>query len=119
MNVLIIYKEKVGEGVLDRLAANLPSIIAKELEIPGGHMAIVKPDQVSLEFCQASPRDIGADIRLMVFARSNAPRTSSENLLARGILDKVMALTLQGGEYSVDVRLYLMEIGVANHAVAG
>ncbi len=78
-------------------------------------MAIVKPEQVSLAFLQASARDAGSDIRNMVFARSNVPRTKTENRRAKEILDKVVAVIARSGEeYSVDVRLYLMEIGAAS-----
>lgn len=119
MNVLIITKANVKDDALDGLARELPVIISRVLEVPGGHVAILKPEQVSLEFCQASPRDVGADIRLMVFARSNDPRTSSEHVLAKEILDKVTALVATCEEhYSVDVRLYLMEIGAAYKATS-
>jgi hypothetical protein len=117
MNVLIVNKAHVKGDALDDLARELPVIIAKELEVPGGHLALLKPSQISLEFSQASPRDIGADLRIMVFARSNDPRRSSENILAREILDKIIALLAKFDEqYSVDIRLYLLEIGMANSA---
>lgn len=117
MNVSIINKSNVTGGTLDDLAKELPVIISGVLEVPGGKMAIVKPEHVSLEFSQASVRDVGADIRIMVFARSNDPRTSAENILAMEILERVIALIKKsGGEYSVDIRLYLMEIGVALHS---
>ena len=119
MNVLIITKQNVKDGALDALADALPAIIARVLEVPGGHVAIVKPEQISLEFCQASVRDVGADIRLMVFARSNAQRTATEHVLAREILDRVTGLVASAGENnSVDVRLYLMEIGAAYKATS-
>lgn len=116
VNVLVIYKAHVSDRALDDLARELPSIISKVLEVPGGKLAIVRPEDVSLEFCLASPRDVGADIRIMVFARSNDPRTSSENSLAREILDNIVALlALVGGTCSVDVRLYLLDVGMANY----
>jgi hypothetical protein len=116
MNVLIINKADVKDGALDDLARELPFIMSGVLEVRGGNMAILKPEQVSLEFSQASVRDVGADIRIMVFARSNEPRKSSENGLAKAILEKVIALVGKSGDtYSVDIRLYLMEIGVANY----
>lgn len=119
MNVLIISKASVNDAALDELAKELPLVIAKVLEVPGGKMAIVKPEQVSLEFCLASARDVGADIRIMVFARSNDPRTSTENSLAKEILDYIIAVLDKIGErYSVDVRLYLLDIGVANYLPA-
>jgi hypothetical protein len=38
--------------------------------------------------------------------------------LTRGILEKVVSLiSLSSEEYSVDIRLYLLEIGVAEHPV--
>jgi hypothetical protein len=116
MNVTIIYKTAVNDGVLDNLAHELPVIIAKVLEVPGGRMAIVKPAQVALEFCQASVRDVGSDIRIEVFARSNDPRTSTENERAKEINEQVVdVITKSGRDYSVDVRLYLMDIGLANY----
>ncbi len=116
MNVTIVNKANVKECVLDDLAKELPLIISSVLEVPGGRMAIVKPEQVALAFCQASARDVGSDVRIEVFARSNDPRTSTENDRAKEILEKVAAVITNAGEdYSVDVRLYLMAIGVANY----
>ena len=115
MNVSIINKTNVKDCVLDDLAKELPIIISGIMEVPGGRMAIVKPEHVSLAFLPASVRDVGSDIRIMVFARSNDPRTTTENIRAKEIFDKVVAVIAKsGGEYSVDVRLYLMEIGAAN-----
>jgi hypothetical protein len=117
MNATIINKSKVKSSVLDELARELPVIIADVMKVPGGNLAIVKPEQVSLEFSQASPRDVGSDIRIVVFARSNDPRTLTENDRAKAILEKVIAsIAKYGEEYSVDIRLYLMEIGVAVHS---
>jgi len=116
MNATIIHKPNVKESVLDELAKELPAIIAEVMQVLGGNLAILKPKQVSLEFTQASPRDVGSDIRVIVFARSNDPRTSTENDRAAAILEKVIAMIARsGGEYSVDIRLYLMEIGAAEH----
>ena len=82
-------------------------------------MALLKPEQVSLEFSQASLRDIGSDIRIKVFARSNDPRTSTENDRAKAILEKVIAVIAKlGEECSVDIRLYLMEVGAAEHSLS-
>lgn len=117
MNATIIHKTNVSSEVLDNLANKLPSILANALEVPGGKLAILKPEQVSLEFSQASPRDVGSDIKIMVFARSIVPRSSKEKDLAREILEKVISLsTASGEEHSVDIRLYLMEIGAAEHS---
>jgi len=117
MNATIVHKTNVKSGVLDELAKKLPGIIADELEVAGGKVAILKPEQISLEFSQASPRDVGSDIKIMVFARSIVPRSSKEKDLAKEILEKVISLaTKPGEEYSVDIRLYLMEIGAAEHS---
>ena len=117
MNVSIISKLNVNSNVLDELAKELPVIIAKATEVPGGNVAIVKPEQISMEFSQASPRDSGSDIRIIVLARNNNPRISTENARAQEILEKVTALiTKSGEEYSVDIRLYLMEVGAAEHS---
>lgn len=114
MNVSITYKSNVKNGVLDGLSRELPVIMSEVLEVPGGKLAILKPEQVSLQFSQASPYDIGSDIRVMVFARTNIPRASTEKNLAKLILKKVVASVTSSGEiHSVNIRLYLMEIGMA------
>ena len=116
MNAIIVTKSSVKESVLDDLASELPAIIAEVTQVPGGKVAVVRPDQVSLEFNQASPRDVGSDIRIMVFARSNYTRTATENEMAREILQKVLDVIARAEEdYSADIRLYLMEIGAAEH----
>lgn len=118
MNVSIVYKTKVTEKALDELAMGLPVIISGVLEVPGGKLAILKPQQISLVFSQANSRDVGSDIKIVAFARSNDPRSSTENELARTILERVIASV--GENYSVDVRIYLVEIGAAEHsAIAG
>ena len=117
MNVTIIHKPHVKSSVLDELARELPAIIAEYMEVPGGNLAIVRPEQISLEFTHASPRDVGSDIRIMLFARNNKLRTSTENVRAKAILEKVIALIARSDEEcSVDIRLYLMEIGAAEHS---
>jgi len=119
MNATIIHKTNVKNAVLDNLAMELPDIISDALELPGGKLAILKPEQVALEFSQASPRDSGSDIKIMIFARSLILRSSNEKELAKEILEKVVLLTTKPGEeYSIDVRLYLMEIGAAEHSPA-
>lgn len=116
MNATIVTKTNVKESVLDDLAGSLPAIIAEVTQVPGGKVAIVKPEQVSLEFSQASPRDVGPDIRIMVFARSNYTRSATENEMARDILQKVLDVLRTSGEtYSADIRMYLMEIGAAEY----
>ena len=119
MNATIIHKTNVKNDVLDKLAKELPAIIAEVLQVPGGNLAILLPKQVSLAFTQASLRDVGSDIRITVFARSNDPRAATENDRAEAILEKVLALLAQPEEkYSVDIRLYLMDIGVAEHILS-
>ena len=118
MNATILHKPSVTSGILDELAKALPCIISEEVQVRGGNLAIIKPDQVSLEFTQASLRDVGSDIRIMVFARSNNARTSTEGERAKAMLEKVMALIGKSDqEYSVDIRLYLMDIGTAEHSL--
>ena len=119
MNASIINKPNVKDSVLDDLATELPAIIADVVGVPGGNVAVIKPEQVSLRFSQASKRDVGADIRIMLFAKNNDPRKSTENQRAKGILEKVLAVVAKSGaEYSVDIRMYLMEIGTAEHALS-
>ena len=118
MNVSVITKSNVKSEALDILAKELPAIISGLLEVPGGYMALLKPEQVSLEFSQASVRDVGPDIRIEILASSNEPRLSSKHALAREILEKVVSLFSKfAEEYSVDIRLYFMEIGAAEHSV--
>jgi hypothetical protein len=118
MNVKIVYMPNVKSSVLDDLATGLPVIISEVLEVAGGKLAILKRDQVSLEFSQASPRDTGSDIRIMVYARNIDPRTSTENNQAKTILEKVVSLIAKfGSEYSVNTRLYFMEIRAAEHSL--
>lgn len=119
MNVAIVHKANVKDEVLDALAKDVPSIISGLLEIRGGKMAILKPEQISLQFSQASGRDTGADLRIIVLARSLGPRTAVENKLAGAILEKVAALVKgAGADCSITVRLYLTEIGAAEYIPA-
>lgn len=116
MNARILSSRNVDEGMLDTLAREMPAIIAGVLDVPGGNLARLKPAQVSLEFSQASLRDVGSDIRIMLYAKRNDPRISTENERAKAILDKILALAdNQGKDYSINVRLYFMEIGAAEH----
>jgi len=115
MNVEIIYKENVTDAVLDGLASKLPSIISGLLEVPGGKLAVLKPEQISLQFSLANVRDIGSDLRIVVLARSISPRTSVENKLASALLEKIVALGALAAKNSVTVRLYLTEIGAAEY----
>jgi hypothetical protein len=116
LNVSIISKLNVKDSALDVLANALPVIVAGVMDVPGGSLARVKPEQVSLVFSQASLRDVGPDIRIMIYAKRNDPRILTENERAKTILEKVIELiTKSSEEYSIDIRLYLMEIGVAEH----
>jgi len=119
MNASIIYKTNVKSNVLDELARELPVIIAEVMTVPGGNVARLKPEQVSLVFSQASTRDVGSDIKIILFAKSNDFRTSTGHDRANEILEKVVALNSRSGqECSVDVRLYFMEIAAAEHSPA-
>ena len=55
MNVSIINKPNVKSSVLDELAKELPAIIAEVMQVPGGNLALLKPEQVSLEFSTGKP----------------------------------------------------------------
>lgn len=118
MNVKIVHMSNVAGSTLDDLASELPVIISEVLEVAGGKLAILKKDQVSLEFSQSSARDTGSDIRIMVYARNIDPRTSTQNNQAKTILEKVVSLISKSGDkYSVNIRLYFMEIRAAEHCV--
>jgi len=119
MNASIIYKTNVKSNVLDELARELPAIIAEVMTVPGGNVARLKPQQVALVFSEASNRDVGSDIRIMAFAKSNDFRTSTGHDRANEILEKVVALNSRSGQdCSVDIRLYFMEIAAAEHSAA-
>ena len=119
MNATIIHKANVTDTLLDNLAKALPGILADTLEAPGGRAAIVKPDQVSLEFSQASPRDVGSDIKIMIFAKELPSRASREKEMAKKILESIVSLpTKPGDAHTIDVRLYLMVVGVAECSLA-
>lgn len=116
MNVSIIHKANVKSSVLDEIARELPAAISGVLEIAGGKLAIIKPEQVALAFSEASSRDIGQDIRIMVFPRINDQRVLNKTDHAEEILGKVIGLIARAGEaYSVNIRLYFTEIGMAQH----
>ena len=116
MNVEVIHKANVTDAVLDGLASKLPSLISGLLEVPGGKLAVLKPEQICLHFSLASARDTGPALRINVLARSITPRTSVENKLAKAILEQVVALIgSKGAKCSVTIRLYLTEIGAAEY----
>lgn len=115
MNATIIHKTNVTDTVLDNLAKALPGILADTLEAPGGRAAIVKPEQISLEFSQASPRDVGSDIKIIIFARELPSRASREKEMALKILESIASLPsiISSTPLTMDVRLYLMVVGAA------
>lgn len=118
MNVKIVHMPNVTGSMLDDLARELPVIISEVLEVAGGKLAILKRDQVALEFSQASARDTGADIRVMVYARNIDPRTATDINQAKIILERIVSMVAKSGaEYSVNIRLYFMEIRAAEHSL--
>jgi hypothetical protein len=119
MNVTIVSKQNVTNSALDLLAAELPAIIAGELDVPGGNLARIRPEQISIHFSPASSRDVGADLKIMAFAKRNDPRISTENERARKILEKLLALSGNPlNAYSIDIRLYFLEIGSAEQVIS-
>jgi pyruvate/2-oxoglutarate/acetoin dehydrogenase E1 component len=117
MNIKIVYNPNTSENVLNELAKELPVIISETLEVAGGKVAILKQDQVALEFSRAETRDTGADIRIMVYARDINPRTSASENQANTILERIIPIiTGSGSKCSVNVRLYFMEIRAAEYA---
>ncbi len=119
MNVSIVHKPNVTSEVLDQIASELPAIISGVLEIAGGKLAIIKPEQIALAFSEASSRDVGQDIRIMVFARINDQRVRNKTAHAEEVLEKLVALIAGAGEaYSINVRVYFTEIGMAQYTVA-
>lgn len=119
MNVTIIHKNTVTDQVLDVLALRLPAVIAGALEVPGGNVAPLKPEQVALAFVPASRRDSGSDLRTLVYAKKIDLRLKNENELAQTILEKVCGAVREGGgDHSVNVRLYFMDIGTAEYSPA-
>jgi hypothetical protein len=116
MNIKIVYMPNVSGEVLDSLAKEFPVIISEVMEVAGGRLAILKRDQVSLEFSQASTRDTGSDIRIMVFSRDIDPRKSSEHSQAQVILERVVPLISKAGSsHSINIRIYFMDIRAAEH----
>lgn len=111
LQTLIFHQEVVSDHALDRLQVSLPSIIADVLRVPGGNVALLEAQQISLHFIQASPRDVGKNINLLIYASLNEPRRSDKTKRATKIRDEIVALI--GNDYTVDVRLYLQEIGAA------
>ena len=112
MNISVKYNPIVSNSLLDQLSNELPRIISETMDT--GYVVRVRPEQISLAFSPSTTRDTGADIKIIVFAQKNEPRISTKDERAKMILDKVIALNAEfGGNCSIDVRLYLMEIGAA------
>ena len=116
MNIKIVYMPKVSGEVLDSLAKELPAIISEVMEVAGGKLAILKRDQVSLEFSQASTRDTGSDVRIMIFSRDIDTRKSCEHSQAQVILEKLVPLiSKEDSSLSINIRIYFMDIRAAEH----
>jgi hypothetical protein len=111
LQTLIFHQENVSDAVLDQLQANLPCIIADILRIPGGNMAMLEAEQISLHFIQASRRDVCKNIHVLIYAGLNEPRQSDRLSRAKKVREEILALI--DGDYSVDVRIYLQYIGGA------
>jgi hypothetical protein len=111
LQTLIFHQEIVSDGVLDQLQANLPAIISEVLRVPGGNMALLEAEQISLHFIEASRRDVAKNIHVLIYAGLNEPRQTDRTNRAKKIREEIVALI--GNEYTVDVRLYLQYIGGA------
>ena len=109
LQTLIFHQEIVSDGVLDQLQANLPAIISEVLRVPGGNMALLEAEQISLHFIEASRRDVAKNIHVLIYAGLNEPRQTDRTNRAKKIREEIVALI--GDEYTVDVRLYLQYIG--------
>jgi len=111
LQTLIFHQEIVPDGVLDQLQANLPGIISEVLRVPGGNVALLEAEQISLHFIEASRRDVAKNIHVLIYAGLNEPRRSDRTNRADRIREEIVALI--GNEYTVDVRIYLQFIGGA------
>ena len=111
LQTLIFHQEIVSDQTLDQLQANLPGVIAEVLRVPGGNMALLEAEQISLHFIQASRRDVCKNIHVLIYAGLNEPRQKDRVSRANKIREEILALI--GGVYTVDVRIYLQQIGGA------
>ena len=115
LQTLIFHQEKVSDRALDQLQANLPVIIADVLRVPGGNLALLESGQISLHFIEASRRDVGKNIHVLIYAGLNEPRQADRTDRAKKIRQEIVALI--GDEYTVDVRLYLQYIGAGEEII--
>ncbi len=111
LQTLIFHQEIVSDAALDQLQANLPGIVAGVLQVPGGNMALLEAEQISLHFIAASRRDVGKNLHILIYAGLNEPRQRDRTNRANKIKEEIGALI--GGEYTIDVRIYLQYIGAA------
>ncbi len=120
LQTLIFHQKIVSDNVLDQLQAKLPAIIADVLQVPGGNMALLEAEQISLHFMEASRRDVGKNINVLIYAGLNEPRQIDRANRANRIREDIVALI--GADFTIDVRLYLQYIGAAmetGHRQAG
>jgi hypothetical protein len=111
LQTLIFHQKIVPDHLLDQLQENLPAIIADILRVPGGNLALLEARQISLHFIEASRRDVGKNIHVLIYAGLNEPRQTDRTNRANKIREEIFSLI--GNEYTVDVRLYLQYIGAA------
>jgi acyl-CoA reductase-like NAD-dependent aldehyde dehydrogenase len=71
----VVWNKPSVQGTIGSLYNCLVPSLTLGCGARGSNTALFKPEQVSLEFSPASLRDVGSDIRVMVFARSNDLRT--------------------------------------------
>ncbi len=115
LQTLIFHQENVSDQALDQLQASLPGIIAEVLRVPGGNMALLEAEQISLHFIQASRRDVCKNIHVLIYAGLNEPRQKDRANRANKIREEI--LTLVGDGNTVDVRIYLQHIGASQEAI--
>ncbi len=115
LQTVIFHQKIVSDAALDQIQANLPTIVADVLRVPGGNLALLEAQQISLHFIEASRRDVGKNIHVLIYAGLNDPRQADRTNRAKKIREEIV--TLIGDEYSVDVRLYLQYIGAAEEVI--
>ena len=116
LQTLIFHQRIVPDNALDQLQANLPGVIAEVLRVPGGNMALLEAEQISLHFIEASPRDVAKNIHVLIYAGLNEPRQRDKANRASKIREEIVSLI--GGDYTIDVRIYLQQIGAAQELTA-
>ncbi len=116
LQTLIFHQKIVADAALDQLQANLPGIIAEVLRVPGGNMALLEAEQISLHFIEASPRDVAKNLHVLIYAGLNEPRQRDKAIRAGKIKEEIVSLI--GADCTVDVRIYLQQIGAAQESTA-